>query len=203
LTLVTVRFVTSSPAAGAVPAAVTALAEGVIHMMWLARLKPLAAVTAALILATAGVAVQGRQKPALEGARDQAKTAPPPTAGAAAAAAPAVPDLSENRALARKALALIDEALAMMRQLAGDGRFSIADPSFSVWGRRKLEMLRKAGAAKAEIVAALEKELKSLENDEAFAKARKESARGTEVEVRDVQFRRLEAEIWLNEEKAR
>jgi RNA polymerase sigma factor (sigma-70 family) len=29
------RFVTSSPAAGAVPAAVTALAEGVIQMMWL------------------------------------------------------------------------------------------------------------------------------------------------------------------------
>ena len=71
------RFVTSSPAAGAVPAAVTALAEGVIQMMWLARLKPLVAVAAALILATAGVAVQGRQQPAPEGAQEQAKTAPP------------------------------------------------------------------------------------------------------------------------------
>ena len=57
----TARFVTSSPAAGAVPVAVTALAEGVIQMMWLARLKPLVAVAAALILATAGVAVLGRQ----------------------------------------------------------------------------------------------------------------------------------------------
>ena len=66
------RFVTSSPAAGAVPVAVTALAEGVIQMMWLARLKPLVAVAAALILATAGVAVQGRQQPAPEGAREQA-----------------------------------------------------------------------------------------------------------------------------------
>ncbi len=53
-------------------------------MMWLARLKPLAAVAAALILATAGVAVLGRQQPAPEGAREQAKTAPPATAGAAA-----------------------------------------------------------------------------------------------------------------------
>ena len=79
----TARFVTSSPAAGAVPVAVTALAEGVIQMMWLARLKPLVAVAAALILATAGVAVQGRQKPAPEGAREQAKPAPPPKAGAA------------------------------------------------------------------------------------------------------------------------
>ena len=60
----TVRFVTSSPAAGAAPAAVTALAEGVIQMLWLARLKPLVAVGAALALATAGFAVQGRQKPA-------------------------------------------------------------------------------------------------------------------------------------------
>jgi hypothetical protein len=64
-------------------------------------------------------------------------------------------------------------------------------------------MLRKTGAGKAEMVAALEKEVDRLKKDEAIAKSRKESARGTEVEVRDVQFRRLEAEIWLNEEKAR
>jgi putative ABC transport system permease protein len=57
-----------------VSAAVTALAEGVIRMMWLARLKPLVAVAAALILTTAGVAVQGRQQPAPEGARKQAPT---------------------------------------------------------------------------------------------------------------------------------
>ena len=73
-------------------------------MMWLARLKPPVAVAAALILATAGVAVQGRQQPAPEGAREQAKTAPPPTAGAGAAA---VPDTAANRALATEQLALI------------------------------------------------------------------------------------------------
>jgi hypothetical protein len=171
-------------------------------MMCLARPKPLAAIAAALILSTAVVAVQGRQKPAPEGAPEQAKTAPLPTAGAGSPA-PAVPDMAANRALAREALALIDEALATMRQLAQNGRFNIADPSFSVWERRKLEMLHKAGAGKAEIVAALEKELNSLERDEAFAKALKESARGTEVGIRDVQVRRLETEIWLNEEKAR
>ena len=80
---------------------------------------------------------------------------------------------------------------------------SIADPSFSVWGSRKLEMLHKAGAGKAEIVAALEKEINSLKDDEELAKARREGARGTEVEIRDVQFRLLQAQIWLNEEKAR
>ena len=123
----TARFVTSSPAAGAVPVAVTALAEGVIQMMWLARLKPLVAVAAALILATAGVAVQGRQQPAPEGAREQAKTAPPPTAGAGAAA---VPDMAANRALAREQLALIDEALAMLHQLARNAQNRYRRPVF-------------------------------------------------------------------------
>ena len=200
----TARFVTSSPAAGAVPAAVTALAEGVIQMLWLARLKPLVAVASVLILATVGVAVQGRQKSAPEGAREQVKPAAPPAAGAGAAApAPAGPDMAANRALAREALALIEDAFAMMREMAQNGSFNIADPSFSIWAHRRLEMLRKAGAGKAEIVAALEKEIDRLKLDEAIAKVRKESARGTEVQVRDVQFRRLEAEIWLNEEKAR
>ena len=124
----TARFVTSSPAAGAVPVAVTALAEGVIQMMWLARLKPLVAVAAALILATAGVAVQGRQQPAPEGAQEQAKTAPPaplPTVGSGAAAA-AVPDMAANQALARQQLALIDEAWALMHSLAQNARIEIS-----------------------------------------------------------------------------
>ncbi len=81
----TARFVTSFPAAGAVPAAVTALAEGVIQMMWLARLKPLVAVAAALILTAAGVAVLGRQHARAEGAREQAKPARTQKAGAARA----------------------------------------------------------------------------------------------------------------------
>jgi membrane fusion protein (multidrug efflux system) len=59
----TAQSVTTSTAIGAVPAAVTALAEGVIRMTWLARLKPVAAVAAVLIFATAGVGFLGRQQP--------------------------------------------------------------------------------------------------------------------------------------------
>jgi hypothetical protein len=194
------RFVTSSPAAGAVPVAVTALAEGVIQMMWLARLRLLVAVTAALILATAGVAVQGRQQPAPELAREQARTAAPPAAGAGGAA---VPNLAANQAIARKQLALIDEVEGTLRQLARTGRMSVADSSFSLWGPRRLEALRRAGAGKAEIVAAVEKYIAILKEDEAFAESLKQSARGTQLGVYDVQFRRMEAEIWLNDEKAR
>ena len=196
------RFVTSSPAAGAVPVAVTALAEGVIQMMWLARLKPLVAVAAALILATAGVAVQGRQQPAPEGAREQAKTAPAPSRQPARPAA-AVPDMAANQALARQQLALIDEAWALMHSLAQNARIEISTAPFGRWGRRRLEALHKAGAGKAEIVAALEKYINSLKQLEAIARARKEAARATPLGEYEMQFLRMEAEIWLNEEKAR
>jgi RNA polymerase sigma factor (sigma-70 family) len=195
-----VRFVTSSPAVGIVPVAVTVLAEGVIQMMWLARLKPLVAVAAALILATAGVAVQGRQQPAPEGAREQAKTAPPPRAGAGAA----VPDLAAaNRAIARQQLALIDEAWVMLNDFARNARIDITSGTFGMWGRRRLEALHRAGAGKAEIVAALEKYINNLKEMEAIAVARKESAQGTSLGVLECQFVRMEAEIWLNEEKTR
>jgi hypothetical protein len=58
------------------------------------------------MLVTAGVAVQGRHQPTPQGAREQAKTAPPP-------AAAVVPDIAANQALAREQLALIDKALAL------------------------------------------------------------------------------------------
>ena len=169
-------------------------------MMWLARLRLWVAVAVALILATAGVAVQGRPQPAPEGAREQAKTAPPPTAGAGGAA---VPDLAANRALAREQLALIDKALELLDQMSQAGSSKFATPSFSLWGRRRVETLHRAGAGKAEIVAALEKLIDTLKQDEAMAEVRRQSARGTLLDVYDVRFRRMEAEIWLNEEKAR
>jgi hypothetical protein len=169
-------------------------------MMWLARLRPLAAVTAALILATAGVAVQGRQQPAPEGAREQAKTPPPTPTGAVA---PAVPDLAANRALARKQLAVIDEAWASLEELAMNARVDLDGGTIGWWGRRRLEALRKAGAGKAEIVAALERYINDLEKVQAIAKAKVEAARATPLGVYEIRFLRMEAEIWLNEEKAR
>ena len=81
--------------------------------------------------------------------------------------------MAANRALARQQLALIDEALAALDQSARTGNVSIADPSFSLWGRRRLETLRKTGAGKAEIVAALGKYIDSLKREEAIAEARR------------------------------
>ncbi len=198
----TVRFVTCSPAAGAVPAAVASIAEGAMQMMWVARLKPLVVVASALILSTTGVAVLGRQKAAPERAQEQAKTAPP-AKSAGGAAAPDVPDAAATQALAREQLVLIDEALASLEQMVQISKINPNDPSFSMWRRRRPETLRKAGLGKAEMVTELEKYIKDLKKQEQIAKDLVMSARGTEVEVLDARFQRLEAEIMLNEVKAR
>ncbi len=190
------RLLASSSVAGAVPVAVTVLAEGVLQMMWVARLKPLIAVSAALVLTTAGVVVQGRQQPAAERANEQAKTTPP-------AQAVSAPGLAANQALAREQLVLIDKALDVLHQLVRTARMRPSDPSFSVWGRRKIEALRNAGAGKAEMVAELEKYINHVKEDVAIAEAARQNAQGTMVDVFDAQYRHMEAEIWLNEEKAR
>ena len=49
-----------------------------------------------------------------------------------------------------------------------------ATATFGLWGRRRLEALHRAGAGKAEIVAALEKYINNLKEPEAIAVARRE-----------------------------
>jgi flavin-binding protein dodecin len=68
--------------------------------------------------------------------------------------------------------------------------------------RRKLEALRRAGAGKAEIVAELEKYIKDLDWFHELTKFRMHIA-SSSVDNYEVRFLRMEAEIWLNEEKAR
>ena len=114
-----------------------------------------------------------------------------------------MPNVAANRALAREQLALIDPALAMLERLYQNSSIRFTDPRFSLWARRKVETLRKTGAGKAEIVAALESYVDRLKLEEAATENEHQAARATEVDVDDVRFRRLEAEIWLNEEKAR
>jgi RNA polymerase sigma factor (sigma-70 family) len=191
------RYVTSFPAAGGMPVAVTALAQGVIQMMWLARLKPLVAVAAALVIAAAGVSVRGLLQPTFAGAQEQAKTAPPSTSGAADQG------MEANRAIARKQLALLDEAWTLMHSLAQNARIDIATAPFGLWGRRRLEALHRAGAGKAEIVASLEKYINRLKELEVIAIAQEEAARATPLGVYEIRFLLMEAEIWMNEESAR
>ena len=168
-------------------------------MLRLSTRKLLAALTAVLILATAGVAVQGRQQAESNGRRGPTAHASTSPSGASE---PVARKAEANRALAREQLALIDSSLEALHQLAQHGRLGLAAPSISVWEGRRLDTLRRAGAGKAEIIAALEKSIEALKQEEIIAKKHHEGARGTQVDVYDVQYRRLEAEIWLNEERA-
>ena len=132
--------------------------------------------------------------------QERAKTAPPPTAGAGSRrprrTGPGGPPG------ARKQLALIDQAWDFLLALAPNARIEISTGPFGQWGRRRLECFtRRAG--KAEIIAALEQYIKDLKELEAIAKAQVEAARATPLGVHEMQFQRIEAEIWLNEEKAR
>jgi RNA polymerase sigma-70 factor (ECF subfamily) len=194
-----VKLMASFPAAGAAPAAVAALAEGVIQMTRLAKIKLVAVAPAILILVTAGVAVHGRQQPASDDPPKPAGSALPRKG--AEGAAPA--DVSANHVLAREQLALADKALADLSMRVRVGEIGITDAAFALWGRRKLEALRAAGAEKGEMVAALENYVADLKKQEANAQLMHETAQLKRIDVYEFQYRRREAEIWLNEAKVR
>jgi len=122
-------------------------------------------------------------------------------AGALAPAAP--PPADANKALAQEQLKLARQALHdldLMNEREGLGR---TDPRFALWERRQVEAIRAAGAGKAELIAALEDYLKRMREQERLAQLSIEKAQGTRIDLWDAQYRTLEAEMWLNHEKAR
>lgn len=171
-------------------------------MMFATERKPAVAVAAILAFAIAGVAAQGRQQPLPRGGPTPVKAAPQAVLPPVGVGDAAPPGPAANRALARRQLAAIDEAWAMLENLARSGRMEIDGGTIGPWGRRRLEALRRAGAGKAEIVAALEKLIDDLGRFEEIChlQANHHHLSYGECEVR---FLRMEAESWLNEEKAR
>jgi putative protein kinase ArgK-like GTPase of G3E family len=120
------------------------------------------------------------------------------------ALAPAPPEpAADIKALAREQLKVIDEAVPVLKRLFENGRIGATDLDHSRWGRRRIEALRTSGAGKAELVAALESYLDQMKKDEQLQEQRKEIARASYAAVLEARYRRLEAEIWLAEEKAR
>jgi hypothetical protein len=122
-------------------------------------------------------------------------------AGALAPAAPQPPDL--NKALAQEQLKLARQALRDLDLMHKGEGLSRTDPRFALWERRQVEAIRATGAGKAELVAALENYLKRMKEEERLAQLALEKDQGTRVDVWDAQYRVLEAEMWLNQEKAR
>ena len=156
----------------------------------------------ALILTIAGMAGQGRQQPAPGGLPGPVRASPQAPLAPIGAGAAALPEPAANRALARQQLAVIDEAWEMLEIMGRNGRIELDGGTIGPWGRRRLEALRRAGAGKAEIVAALENYRNDLEKFHEFAHSRSNHHHPT-TEESEVNYLRIEAMIWLNEEKAR
>jgi hypothetical protein len=122
-------------------------------------------------------------------------------AGALAPAAqqPADP----NKALAQEQLKLTRQALSDLDLLSKSGEVPTWDAKFVLWERRQVEAIRASGAGKAEVIAALESYVKRLRELERHMQAAYQKAEASRVDAYDARYRLFEAEMWLNQEKAR
>jgi hypothetical protein len=134
-------------------------------------------------------ALVGSMAPAAPGSSASGKDAPVP--------------LAVNKPLAEEQLKLIDQAITDLDRLFKNGEVGIIDPEFNVWTRRRVEALRAAGSEKATIVAALERYVQRLKDTEKYTNALYQKAQTSRLNAIESQYQRLEAEMWLNQEKAR
>jgi hypothetical protein len=122
----------------------------------------------------------------------------------AGALAPADPQPeAPNKALTRKQLDVARQALRDLDLLYKNGDVSLYDHRFALWERRQVEAIRASGADKAEVVAALGRYVERLKSLRSTVQTAFEKEQLTRVDVHDARYRLLEAEIWLNQEKAR
>ncbi|SIO29642.1 hypothetical protein SAMN05444166_3576 [Singulisphaera sp. GP187] len=122
-------------------------------------------------------------------------------AGALAPAASQQPD--PNKALAQAQLKLAREALNDLDRLYKGGETSRDNPKFSLWWRREVDAIRASGAEKAELVTALERYVERMRGWARDTELAYKRDVRPHIDLIDVQYRVLEAEIWLNQEKAR
>ena len=118
-----------------------------------------------------------------------------------APAASQAPD--RKKSLAQEQLALARQALEVLDQMHKNAQVSPGDPRIAVWERRQVEAVRDAGTGRAEFIAALEGYVKRMRDRQRIAEQRHQAARAYFVDVLDAKYRVLEAEMWLNQEKAR
>jgi hypothetical protein len=120
------------------------------------------------------------------------------------ALAPAPPEPANDiKALAREQVTLARQALQDLDRLYKGGEISVSDRAFPLWGQRLVQAVRTSGADKAEVVSSLENYLDQTKKLEQYARKAHEQGQATRVDVTEAQYRRLEAAIWLAEEKAR
>jgi hypothetical protein len=129
-----------------------------------------------------------------------------------AALAPAPPEspaksppgpLAANIPLAREQLKLIDQIQGDHDRNFKNGELGATAPVFKLWARRKLDAIRATGAGKDRMVAELEGYLNFMRTQEAAWKVLYQQDQATRADFAAAQYERLEAEMLLNQEKAR
>ena len=122
----------------------------------------------------------------------------------AAALAPAASQAPDpKKSLAQEQLGLARIAFEALDQMQKTGQVSPDDPRIAVWARRQVEAVRDAGTGRAEFIAALEGYVKRMRDRQRIVEQRQQSGQAYFVDVLDAKYRVLEAEMWLNQEKAR
>jgi hypothetical protein len=152
--------------------------------MIVSKLKILGAATLASVLAVGGIQVMARQL----GGRNP--TTPPDPATSKTA--------DPRKSLAERQLKLARQALENLESSIKIGAVSPIDSRFALWGRRQVEALRASGAGKEELVKALEDYLKRMKDQVRSAEELYKTGRAPRVDLLDIQYHALEAEMWLH-----
>jgi RNA polymerase sigma factor (sigma-70 family) len=181
-------------ATGVVSASVAALAGKVVKAMLLNKLRMAAVIALSFSVIAIGMAVLVYQHRAV-GAPPQNPQVTVPVRQEQA------PDPS--KAMAQEQLKLARQALRDLDLMSKGEAVSRRDPRFALWERRQVEAILATGASRAELLAALENYVKQMKEQQRFAQLALEKDQGSRVDVWDAQYRVLEAEMWLNQEKAR
>jgi Sigma-70, region 4 len=176
--------------AGAAPASVAALAEGVLRTMFLTKLTTITVVTLVLALAGAGAAFTYR---ALAAEPRQAGQEEPPKA-------PAKPG-DEIQALRDAKAEAAKAALDGILRLVETGRAPLRDAAD--WSRKWVLAELDRTDRRAERLAALQAHLDRMKRNEKEQETRFEAGQLPETDVAAARYARIEAELWLAEEKAR
>jgi hypothetical protein len=109
-----------------------------------------------------------------------------------------------NVPLAKEQLKIIDQILADLDKLFRGGERSATDREVILWSRRRVDSLRASGASRAQLIAALEQYLvrtRSRENSVRLLNT--QDAGISRMDALAAEYDRLEAEMLLNQEKAR
>lgn len=193
-------------AEAALSASVTALTKEMLFAMTISKIKTVIAVVVFLGFTTVGAGVLVHAGGGSPFQKPQAPPSPavePETRKAGKINVVINIQPGPNKKLAEAQLKLVEEAIRFMNDMQINARLDVDDPRSALWNRRLLETARSAGVDKAKLVSLLESNLTRAKQCVEVAKARNQSARGTILAVMDAEYQALEAEMWLNEEKAR